>query len=70
MLKNNKLSNAFLIALENTLMFDSYIKSFDLSHNRFGYEKMKKLIRNETLLENNSLLNFDLRFNPGTNDKI
>ena len=49
------------------LKFDTYIKVFNLSHNKIN--NLKKF-PNQILKINQSLLAMDIRFNPGTTDKI
>lgn len=69
-LKKNRLTDAFLLALENCLMFDGYLKSFDFSYNLFSYDRLKNLIKSECLTENNSLINFNISYNPGTTNDV
>ena len=52
------------------MLFDSYCKNIDLSHNKFSAEQLKHFVKSECLNENNSMLSFDVRFNPGANEKV
>lgn len=67
--RKNKLSDFFIKNLIQCTQFDKYIKVIDISHNSFTTNDLKMLLL-QSLRENNSLVNIDMRFNPGTNSSI
>jgi hypothetical protein len=51
------------------LCYDKYIKLIDLAGNRITQNGLK-LILKLAFLENNSIIAFDIRLNPGCTEKI
>lgn len=66
-LSRNKISDVFVQTMVGCLKFDTYLKVFNLSHNKIN--NLKKF-SNQIMKVNQSLLAMDIRFNPGTTDKI
>ena len=67
-LKNNNLSNYSADCITTSLSSDQYIRFIDLSQNNFNNDSCKKFIH--MLRQNVTLLNIDLRDNPGYDDNI
>lgn len=68
-LTRNRFSDTFARQLQKTMFIDKYLKVIDLAGNNikeFGMKCMIKL----ALVENQSILNFDVRVNPGATEKI
>jgi hypothetical protein len=65
-LKHNNFSGIFIKCLQNCLKFDSYLKMIDLTHNNFSKKDLESFIETNCLIENASLLSFDIRFNPAS----
>lgn len=68
-LRRNKFKDGFALALQKCLQSDKYIRSMDLSGNRIGKFGLKVLMK-LGLLENQSVICFDARLNPGFTPKI
>ena len=68
-LTRNKLGDAFAKGLQQALCYDKYIKSIDVAGNRIGAYGLKSLIKS-ALIENNSIVAFDARLNPGCSEKV
>ena len=54
--------------LETCLGFDSYLKYIDLSHNKV--KSFTDFVESQVLIQNDSILNFDVRHNPGIKDDV
>lgn len=67
-LNGNKLSSYAADCITTALSSDQYIRSIILSNNEFDLDSCKKFIY--MLRRNISLLNIDLKSNPGYNDNI
>ena len=67
-LKNNKLNSYSADCITTSLSSDQYIRFIDLSQNNFNNDSCKKFIH--MLRQNVTLLNIDLRDNPGYDDNI
>ena len=67
-LSNNQLSKYSAECLTTALLLDQYIRSIILSNNNFEKDSCKKFIY--MLRRNMTLLNVDLRNNPGYDDNI
>lgn len=68
-LKRNKLGDKFAEALQSCLASDKYIKQFDLAGNKISQFGLKCILK-LALVENASVLAFDVRLNPGCTEKI
>jgi len=68
-LRRNQFNDKFALALQKTLYSDKYIRSIDLSGNRIRNYGLKVLLK-LGLLENNSVICFDARLNPGFTPKL
>ncbi len=68
-LRRNKLSDGFASLLAQTLYSDKYLKKIDVSGNNINEHAFKVIIKTG-LLENNSLICFDARINPGFTEKV
>jgi len=68
-LSRNKLGDVFAKSLQQALCYDKYIKSIDVSGNRIGSAGLKTIIKH-ALMDNNSILTFDSRLNPGCSEKV
>lgn len=68
-MSRNKLGDTFAKSLQGALSYDKYVKSIDVAGNRIGPAGLKSLIKG-ALLENNSILVFDARLNPGCSEKV
>ena len=55
--------------LVKTLSRDRYIKVMDLAGNRFTTVGLNLVVK-MALAENNSIVSFDARINPGASDKL
>ena len=66
-LRKNNLGDKFIEALTNCLKFDSYMKVIDISHNKIN--NLKKL-PNAISKVNQHIIGLNIRWNPGTTDKI
>ena len=67
-LSGNELSSYSADCLTTALASDQYVRSINLSHNKFDKESCKKFIY--MLRKNMTLLNIDLRSNPGYDDNV
>ena len=67
-LQGNNLSELSADCLSNSLGYDQYIRSIDLSNNNFSKDDCKKFIR--MMRKNNSLLTLDMQNNPGYDEEI
>ena len=67
-LKNNNLSNYSADCITTSLSSDQYIRFIDLSQNNFNNDSCKKFIH--MLRQNVTLLNIDLRENPGYDENV
>ena len=67
-LQGNNLSELSADCISNSLGYDQYIRSIDLSNNNFEKNDCKKFIR--MMRKNNSLLTLDMQNNPGYNEEI
>ena len=67
-LSNNNLSSYSADCITTALALDQYVRSINLSNNQFDSNACKKFIY--MLRKNMSLLNIDLKGNPGYNDNI
>lgn len=67
-LSNNMLSDTSAEDIANALSHDFYIRSINLSSNEINEEGCKKFIR--VMRKNLTLVNLDLRDNPGYTDNI
>ena len=65
----NKLGDTFAKSLQQALCYDQYIKSIDVAGNRIGSNGLKTIIK-LALMENNSIVAFDARLNPGCTEKV
>lgn len=68
-LTRNKLGDNFAKSLQKALCYDKYIKSIDVAGNRIGSVGLKLIIK-LSLMENNSIIAFDARLNPGCSEKV
>ncbi len=66
-LRKNSLGDVFIKALTECLKFDSYIKVIDISHNKIN--NLKKLPSAISKV-NQNIIGLNIRWNPGTTDKI
>tara|TARA_B110000285_G_C15112921_1_gene612226 strand:+ start:1574 stop:1867 length:294 start_codon:yes stop_codon:yes gene_type:complete len=66
-LRKNNLGDKFIEALTNCLKFDSYMKVIDLSHNKIN--NLRKLPSVVSKV-NQSIIGLNIRWNPGTTEKI
>ena len=67
-LQGNNLSELSADCISNSLGYDQYIRSIDLSNNNFEKDDCKKFIR--MMRKNNSLLTLDMQNNPGYDEEI
>ena len=67
-LSNNRLTNKFMLEICNILKYESYLLSIDLQHNYIGQKGITEAL--EMIEENNGLVYFDVRNNPGYDPKI
>ena len=67
-LKRNEFSDQFAEQLTNCLKYDNYLKVLDVSLNQIGAYGLKLLIKH-ALRDNQSLVCFDARYNPGCSEK-
>ena len=67
-LSNNKLKDLSCDFIINALNSDLYLRKIDLSYNEINKDCCKKFVK--MLRKNNSLLNVDLRNNPGYDEEI
>lgn len=68
-LTRNKLGDQFVHSLEQALAYDKYVKVINLSGNNISSHALKHLVK-LALIENNSIVAFDARCNPGCTDKV
>jgi len=68
-LSRNRLGDGFAKSLQHAISIDKYIKVINVSGNKISEFGMK-LILKEGLMENNSIVGFDARLNPGTSEKM
>ena len=68
-LTRNKLTDKFAMRLQCALTYDKYIKVIDLAGNKIGQRGLKTILK-LALLENNSIIAFDVRLNPGCTEKV
>ena len=67
-LMRNRLGDGFAKCLQKALSYDKYLKVINLAGNnisQFGIQLLIKL----ALIDNNSILGFDARLNPGSTEK-
>ena len=67
-LKGNVLSDVSAEVISNSLGYDQYIRSIDVSDNKISKDGCKKFIR--MMRKNNTLLTVDLKENPGYDEEI
>lgn len=65
-LSKNFLGADFLKNLAKCLLYDSYIKSIDLSFNNIREKELEEFMSAKTITENATLQNLDLYGNPAT----
>lgn len=68
-LKRNKLGDKFAFALQKALTYDRYMKVINVAGNLISQVGLKTIVK-LALLENNSVVAFDARLNPGSTDKV
>jgi hypothetical protein len=68
-LKRNRLGCNFAIELSKLVKGDEYLNSIDLIGNRIGQFGLKCLLK-LGLVENNSVIHFDARLNPGLTNQL
>ena len=68
-LTRNKLGDIFAKGLQQALAYDKYLKAIDVAGNRIGAYGLKSIIK-LALMENNSIVAFDARLNPGCSEKV
>lgn len=68
-LKRNKLGDKFALALQKAITYDRYIKVINIAGNQISQIGLKTIVK-LALLENNSVIAFDARLNPGSTDKV
>ena len=66
-LRKNNLGDKFIQALTDCLKFDSYMKVIDISHNKIT--KLKNLPSAISKV-NQNIIGLNIRWNPGTTEKI
>ena len=69
MLTRNKLGDGFAKSLQQALCYDKYLKVIDVAGNRIGSLGLKSILK-LALMENNSIVAFDARLNPGCSEKV
>lgn len=65
-LSKNSLGAEFVENLSKCLLYDSYIRSVDLSFNNIRAKELSELLEQRTISLNANLQNFDVFGNPGT----
>ena len=68
-LARNKLTDEFAKRLQQALCYDKYIKLIDLAGNNISGNGLKLILKN-AFMENNSIMAFDIRLNPGCSEKV
>ena len=68
-LMRNQLGDVFGKDLKNTLMYDKYLKVINVAGNKIGQHTLKLIVK-LALMENNSIVAFDARLNPGCTEKV
>ena len=69
-LRRNNLGDGFAKAIAQTLSYEKYMRVIDVSGNQITEEGLSEVIK-KGLMENQTLLCFDARINPGfTSEKI
>jgi len=68
-LRRNQFNDVFALALQKILYSEKYIKNIDLSGNRIRTYGLTVLLK-VGLLQNESIICFDTRLNPGLTPKL
>ena len=68
-LRRNKLSDQFAKLLQKALTYDKYIKVINVAGNEISKEGLQQIIK-LALIDNNTIVAFDARLNPGCTEKL
>lgn len=67
-LQRNKLGDGFAKNLEKALAYDKYVKVINIAGNEISVKGLAQIVK-LSLIDNNSLIAFDARLNPGCTEK-